>query len=92
MRFDVFATNKYLRDVKKAKARGLDIERLLVVVDLLATGEPLSPQYKDHALTGNLRGLRDCHIAPDWLLIYSKEETIRLLTLHRTGTHADIFK
>jgi len=61
------------------------------VVDILQAGESLPEKYRDHALTGNFVGHRECHIAPDWLLVYKIENDILILTLTRTGTHADLF-
>ena len=61
------------------------------VVKMLAKGETLPPQYRDHALTGDLEGTRDCHITPDWLLLYRIENDVLVLTLTRTGSHADLF-
>ena len=61
------------------------------VVTVLANGKTLDPQYHDHALSGNYRGFRECHIQPDWLLIYRTSENERMLLLVRTGTHADLF-
>ena len=74
------------------KKRGLDISRLDDVVDCLRRGEQLGPQYRDHGLTGNFIGFRECHIQPDWLLVYLIEDDILTLTLVDTGTHADIFR
>ena len=70
---------------------GADIAKLETVVNILASGEPLPPQYHDHALTGDMEGTRDCHITPDWLLIYRINGNVLTLTLTRTGTHADLF-
>ena len=71
--------------------RGADIGKLETVVALLAAGEALPPQYRDHALTGDMAGTRDCHVTPDWILLYRIEEDVLVLVLTRTGTHADIF-
>lgn len=72
--------------------RGLDIKHLLEVVRMLADDTPLPQHLKDHPLKGNYRGYRECHIEPDWLLIYEKREKVRILSLERTGTHADLFE
>jgi mRNA interferase YafQ len=77
------------QDIKRAKKRGLDMERLKTVICLLVEGKPLPPRYRDHPLIGNYKGHRECHIQPDWLLIYKREPGI--LILERTGTHADLF-
>lgn len=92
MSFEITATKKYEKDVALAKRRGLPTDKLVEVVQLLRTGQPLPRQFNDHPLTGNYRGKRECHINPDWLLIYKKDTVLRLVTLVRTGTHSDLFK
>ncbi len=74
------------------KKRGLDISLLDDVVDKLRQGIPLEEKYKDHGLSGNYEGFRECHIKPDWLLIYLIENDILTLTLVDTGSHSDLFK
>ena len=74
------------------RKRGLDLSLLDNVVDKLRQGMPLEEKYRDHALTGNFVGFRECHIKPDWLLIYLIENNILTLTLVDTGSHSDIFK
>lgn len=74
-----------------ALKRGLKIGLLMDVVSALAMGEPLPEKNKDHALSGNWTGHRECHILPDWLLIYRIEDDVLVLTLARTGTHSDLF-
>ena len=74
-----------------AMKRGLRISLLEDIVSLLALGEPLPDKNKDHALSGDWVGHRECHIQPDWLLVYRVEENVLVLTLVRTGTHADLF-
>ncbi len=73
------------------KKRGCDIELMEAVLSILCDEQPLPQKYSDHALTGNSIGHRECHITPDWLLIYKIEEEELLLTLTRTGTHSDLF-
>ena len=73
------------------RKRGLDMSLLDDVVDLLRCGNTLPAKYKDHALTGNYKGFRECHIKPDWLLVYAINEEILILVLSDTGTHADLF-
>ena len=82
---------KFLKDLKLAKRRGLNMQELVDVTDMLQEGKELPEKCRDHTLTGIYKGYRECHINPDWLLIYTKEKTIRLITLKRTGTHADLF-
>ena len=74
------------------KKRGLDISLLNEVVDLLRQGKQLEERYRDHGLTGNFAGFRECHIKPDWLLIYLIEDDILTLTLIDTGSHSNLFK
>ena len=85
-------TKQYLRDLKLSRKRNLDEVKLNQVIQILITGQKLPDQYKDHSLKGAFKGLNECHISPDWLLIYSKNKTIKLITLIRTGTHSDLFK
>lgn len=74
-----------------AMKRHLPIEKLDDVIRLLAAGEPLPEKNKDHNLTGDWSGHRECHVQPDWLLIYRIEGNLLILTLSRTGTHSDLF-
>ncbi|HET6566540.1 MAG TPA: type II toxin-antitoxin system YafQ family toxin [Rhodothermales bacterium] len=83
-------TTQFKKDVKLARKRGRDIGKLKEVLERLVLGESLEVKYRDHALTGDLEGTRDCHIEPDWLLIY--QLTPDELILIRTGTHADLFR
>lgn len=85
-------TRRYLKDLKLARKRKFDEEKLNQLIQLLLTGNKLPSHYKNHPLSGNYKGLFECHITPDWLLIYSKDKTIKLIKLIRTGTHADLFK
>ena len=91
MIYSLELTNQYLKDLKVARKRGLDENLLNEVIYKLLSGEKLLPKNRDHALTGNYKGFRECHVTPDWLLIYSKETTIKIITLVRTGTHSDLF-
>lgn len=74
------------------KKRGLDLSLLNEVVDTLRQGKQLDEKYRDHALSGKFHGFRECHIKPDWLLVYLIEHDVLTLTLVDTGSHADIFK
>ena len=89
--FEITTTKQYEKDVKLAKRRGLDIEKLLEVVGLLRRGEVLPVKYRNHLLVGDYKGYWECHITPDWLLLYEKDTTIRIISLYRTGSHSDIF-
>ena len=84
-------TAKFRKDYKRIKKRGYNLSLLADVIDTLLREEPLSQKYRDHALTGNYIGFRECHIQPDWLLIYSLSESELILTASRTGTHSDLF-
>jgi len=91
MKYTVKLTNKFRKDYKQMLKRGKDISLLDEVITKLAQGIPLPTHNRDHALTGNYTGHRECHIQPDWLLVYRIEEDILVLTLTRTGSHSDLF-
>jgi len=82
--------NTFERDVKRIKKRGLDFSKLKEVMQILAEEKPLPTKYRDHPLIGNYVGHRECHIQPDWLLIYKKASDT--IVFERTGTHSDLFK
>ena len=82
--------NIFKKDVKRAKKRGKDLAHLKRVIDLLVTPNLLPEKYRDHTLIGQYRNRRECHIEPDWLLIYKREANV--IIFERTGTHADLFK
>ncbi len=90
--YNVKPTTKFQKDLKTIQKRGYDISLLMNVVKIIASGKPLPEQYKDHPLQGNYKGCRECHITPDWLLIYSIDKETVILYLTRTGTHSDLFK
>ena len=90
MMYAVDMTSTFKRDVARAKRRGLDIARLNEVVGALTLGQRLPAERQDHALKGDRRGQRECHIAPDWLLVYMKNDTCLTLLLVRTGTHREL--
>lgn len=89
--YKIVYTNRMKRDTKLMKKRGKDIKKLIRVLSLLATGRPLPTQYRDHSLTGNLQDFRECHIEPDWLLMYQIFENTLILSATATGSHADLF-
>lgn len=91
MKFTVKPTSRFQKDLKLIVKRGYDTAKLSEVVKLLANGEELPAQYKDHPLKGNYIGCRECHIQPDWLLIYEYDGRNLILYLSRTGSHADLF-
>lgn len=84
-------SGRFKKDLKVIAKRGYDINLLTSVIKLLAVGSPLPERNKDHAMTGSWVNYRECHITPDWLLIYKVEDDILVLTLTRTGTHSDLF-
>ena len=89
-KYVVKATSQFKKDYKLAMKRGLKISLLDEVIALLSEGEELPEKYRDHALIGNWLGHRECHILPDWLLIYRIENDVLVLTLSRTGSHSDL--
>ena len=92
MKYRVFKAKRFRKSLKKMIRRGKDINKINDVILKLANGETLDPMYRDHALSGDLEGLRDCHIENDWVLLYFYTTTGELvLTLSGTGTHADLF-
>jgi mRNA interferase YafQ len=78
------------RDIKRAAKRGKDIGKMESLIELLQAGDPLPARYRDHPLRGKWQGYMECHIEPDWLLVYERDET--LLMVVATGTHADLFE
>lgn len=90
-KYTVKFSSQFKKDYKTAIKRGLKIEFLEEVVRLLAAGEPLPQRHHDHALSGEWAGHRECHILPDWLLIYYVSGDVLVLTLARTGSHSDLF-
>lgn len=90
-RYEIKNTTQFKKDYKLARRRGLNMDLLKDAVTRLANGEPLDPRHKDHPLSGEWSGHRECHIQPDWLLIYRYENDILVLALTRTGTHSDLF-
>lgn len=90
-KYGIVLTSMFKKDLKSAKKRGYDLTLLNRVVDTLVMGQPLAEKYRDHNLTGNFKGCRECHITPDWLLIYEISNNELILYLTRTGTHGDLF-
>lgn len=89
--YEIEVTNRFLKDLKLARKRNLDENKLNDIVRLLAEGKPIPEKNRDHPLVGDYKGCRECHITPDWLLIYSIEDTLKIITLIRTGSHSDLF-
>ena len=91
MNRDIVWTTRFKKDYKLALKRNLNIELLDEIIRALSRGETLPEKNKDHELTGDWTGHRECHIQPDWLLIYRIEDDVLVLTLSRTGSHSDLF-
>ena len=91
MKYQIKPTTQFKRDLKTIQKRGYDLEQLTDIIQLLANGQKLPLKNRDHALSENFSSCRECHIAPDWLLIYEIIENDLILYLTRTGTHSDLF-
>ena len=92
MKYEVKFTHQFKKDMKLSKKQGKDSEKLYAVIEKLANGEKLDVKYRDHELSGNYKGCRECHIEPDCLLIYEVIEDVLVLMLYRTGSHSELFK
>ncbi len=91
MKLDITWTNQFKKDYNLAIRRKRNLKLLDDIIRILSRGEPLPSKNKDHALSGYWSGYRECHIQPDWLLVYCIEDDVLVLTLTRTGTHSDLF-
>ena len=91
VKYEIKPSNQFKKDLKLAAKRGYNIDLLSDVIKKLANGETLSPKHRDHQLSGNFGIYRECHITPDWLLIYQINDNELILHLTRTGTHSDLF-
>ena len=89
--FEIVLSNRFKKDLKLSAKRGLNLDELDAIVERLASGQPLPEKNRDHALTGDYIGFRECHIRPDWLLVYRVDGEDLILFLFRTGTHTDLF-
>ena len=87
MKYEVIYTNQFKKDLKLAKKQNKDLNKLYHIVDLLSRGMKLDLSYKDHSLIGDYKGYRECHIEPDWLLVYKIKDEIMVLSLARLGSH-----
>ena len=92
MKYEVKFTNQFKKDLKLAKKQNKDLDKLYEVIGILADGGTLDARYRDHDLSGNYKGTRECHIEPDWLLVYEIRDEVLVLLLYRLGTHAELFK
>lgn len=91
MTLKLVPTSQFKRDYKRMKKRGLNMNELQVVLDKLCADKPLEERHRDHALVGRYAGFRECHIRPDWLLVYAINKDWLILVASRTGTHSDLF-
>lgn len=91
MKYKLDFTSRFKKDLKLAKKQRKNIDKLFEVIETIANGIALDAKYKDHALTGNYSSFRECHIEPDWLLIYKIQNNVLILTLSRIGSHSDLF-
>ena len=92
MRYEVKFTNQFKKDLKLAQKQGKDTDKLFEVIEKLAYGEILDCKYRDHSLTGNYKGCRECHVEPDWLLVYEIMDDVLVLMLYRVGSHSELFR
>lgn len=91
MKYTVKYTSQFSRDLKRAKKQNRDLDELFEIVDVLANGGTLSVKYHDHELSGKFKGTRECHVSPDWLLVYEIYKDVLVLMLNRLGTHSELF-
>ncbi len=91
MKYEVKFTGQFKRDLKLARKQGKDIDRLFNVINTIAEGGKLDEKYHDHNLSGDYAGCRECHVEPDWLLIYEIVDKVLVLMLYRVGTHSELF-
>lgn len=92
MKYEIKFTSQFKKDLKLAKRQGKNTDKLFEVIEKLACGEILDSKYKDHDLTGNYKGCRECHIEPDWLLVYEVIGEVLVLMLYRVGSHSELFR
>ena len=92
MKYEIRFTGQFKKDLKLAKKQGKNLDKLFDVVERLANGEVLEAKYRDHDLSGDYKGCRECHIAPDWLLIYGIFDDVLVLLLNRVGNHSELFR
>jgi mRNA interferase YafQ len=91
MKYNVKFTSQFKKDIKRARKQGKNLDELFSVIETLLNNIPLEEQYRDHALKGEYSSYRECHIEPDWLLIYQKVDDCLILILYRVGSHSDLF-
>ena len=92
MKYNVQFTNQFKNDLKLAKKQNKNLDKLFEVIEILANGGALEAKFRDHELIGKYRGTRECHVEPEWLLIYEIKDNCLVLMLYRLGTHSELFK
>ena len=92
MKYEVKFTNQFKKDLKLAQKQEKNTDKLFTVIEKLANGDPLEAKYRDHELVGNYKGCRECHIEPDWLLVYEIMDDVLVLMLYRLGSHSELFR
>lgn len=92
MKYTVEYTNQFKKDIKLAKKQNKNLEKLFKVIDTLANGGKLAAKFRDHELIGGFKGTRECHVEPNWLLVYEIKDDVLRLMLYRLGTHSELFK
>lgn len=91
MKHEVKFTNQFKKDLKLAKKRNKDLNKLFKAVEILASGGTLDAKYRDHGFSGDYQGTRECRIEPDWLLVYEIRDDVLVLMLYRLGLHSELF-
>ena len=91
MKYEIKFTSQFKRDLKLARKQGKDIDKLFDVINTIAEGGKLDDKYRDHNLNGDYAGCRECHVEPDWLLVYEVIDKVLVLMLYRVGTHSELF-
>ena len=91
MRYAISIAGQFRKNIKKMQKRGFNLSLLDEIVEKIANREKLEPKYRDHGLSGIYKGFRECHIKPDWLLLYLVDDEEQVITLVNTGTHSDLF-
>ena len=91
MKYEVKFTSQFKRDLKLARKQGKDIDKLFDVISTIAEDGKLDKKYRDHNLSGDYAGCRECHVEPDWLLVYEVMDKVLVLMLYRVGTHSELF-
>jgi len=92
MKYTIKFTSQFKKDVRLAKKQNKDLDKLFEIVNTLANGHALETKYRDHELSGSYKGVRECHVEPDWLLVYEIRNDVLVLMLYRLGSHAELFR